>query len=373
MFSFTKYVHYFLNRELSELYLSFSLRTFALSMISIFVPLYLLKIGYDLIAVLTFFMIFSMIHGVISVSVAKLSMKIGIKHAITLSIPFLILYFILLYTLPTYNWPLAILAMVGAVSNALFWFSFHVDFSKFSVKKVRGQEIGILRILTSSLNVVGPLIGAIIISFISFLYLFLFVSSLLIISMVPLFYSKDIHVKQKISLKKVFRSSSIKDFLVFMGNGAENAGGAVIWPIFIFIIVGTYLSLGMITAIATSLSLITVFIVGRLCDRLKRRRILKFGSVAHSLTWFFKAFVTTGPQIVLINSFSGIINTFKDISYTAMVYDKANKKNIVEFIVLREIGISIGRVMFFMLMILMVILSHGLILAGFASLTYLLF
>jgi MFS family permease len=373
MFTLNRHLHYFLNRELSELYMTVALRTFALSLISIFVPIYLLNLGYSLVDVLVFYIVFCVLHSVFSFFAAKLSLKIGLKHSIAMSMPFLILFYILLYTLTSYNWPLALLALVAGAQNALFWVAFHMDFTKFSAKKVRGEEFSMLKIITSVLNVIGPMVGAAIISFISFHYLFLFVSSLLIISLIPLFYSKDTRVKHDFSLEKMVKSSSLKNFVVFMGSGAEFGATAVIWPLFIFLIVGTYLSLGIITSIATFLSLITVYLVGRMCDRFDRRRILKFGSVAHSMAWFFKSVASTGPQVVLINSVSGIIDSFKDIPYNAMVYDKASKKSMVEFIVFREIALHIGKMIFFALIILLVVLSRGLILAGLASLTYLLF
>ena len=373
MFSLNRHLHYFLNRELSELYVTVALRTFAMSLISIFVPLYLLGIGYSLIDVLTFYIIFCVFHSILSLFAAKLSVKIGLKHSIALSMPFLILFYILLYTLTTNNWPLALVALVAAVQNSLFWVSFHMDFTKFSAKKKRGEEFGILRIITTTLNAVGRVLGAIIISFVSFHYLFVFVSALLVISFVPLFLSKEIKIRREISFRKMLKISSLKDFIVFMGSGAEYGAALVVWPLFIFLIVGTYISLGIITSIATFISLLTVYIVGRMCDCFNRRSLLKFGSVAHSVVWFFKAIVSTGPQIVLVNSLSGITNTFKEIPYNTMVYDKASKKNTVEFIVMREVALHVGKILFFALIMLLVVLARGLVLAGFASLAYLLF
>lgn len=373
MFTLNRHLHYFLNRELSELYMAVALRTFALSLISIFIPLYLLNLGYSLVDVLIFYIIFCVLHSIFSFFAAKLSIRMGLKHSIAMSIPFLILFYILLYTLTTYNWPLSLLALVAAVQNSLFWVAFHMDFTKFSARKVRGEEFSMLRLISSALNVIGPLVGAVIISFISFHYLFIFVSSLLIFSLIPLFYSKDTKIKHNFSVKKMFETSSIKNLIVFMGSGAEYGAALVIWPLFVFLIVGTYLSLGIITSLATFLSLITVYIVGRLCDRFDRRSILKVGSVAHSMAWFFKSVALTGPQVVLINSFSGIIDSFKDIPYNAMVYDKASKKSMIEFIVFREIAMHIGKIIFFAMIMLMVVLTRGLVLAGLASLTYLLF
>lgn len=373
MFSFTKYVHYFLNKELSELYLSVAIRTFALSLISIFVPIYMLNLGYSLVDVLGFYIIYYIFHGTFSFFAAKLSLKIGFKHSMILTVPFLILFYILLYTITTYNWPLALLALVGAINNAIFWIAFHVDFVKSSVKRKRGEELSIFRVITYILNIFGPLLGAVVISFMNFHYLFVLVSILLVFSLVPLFFSKDIRVSKKISFKKIFRVQSWKNSVVFFGNGIETATGGVIWPVFIFLIVGGYLSLGIIASVATFFSLISVLAVGRLCDKFKRRSILKVGSVTQSAAWFFKLFVTTGPEIILVNTFSGIVNSLKDLPLNIMLYDKADKRNVVEFIVFREIVIALGRIALFSIIAVLLALSGGLILASLASLSYLLF
>src|SRR3990172_1971196 len=136
---------FFKNRELNELYVSLAIRAFSLSLIGVFFPIYLYKIGYPLF-----------------------SSKYGIKHSILISIPFLIGFFFLLYSIGTYNVPLILLALFDGISTAMFWVPYHIDFAKFSSKKNRGKQIGVAAITASVISVLGPIAGAGILVFAGF-------------------------------------------------------------------------------------------------------------------------------------------------------------------------------------------------------------
>ena len=85
-----------LKSELSEIYLNQVIQTFAVSLIGIFIPIYLLEIGFDLIMVFNYYLIFSVCIIVLSVLPIRLSNKIGLKHTIFLStIPLITVYMFL--------------------------------------------------------------------------------------------------------------------------------------------------------------------------------------------------------------------------------------------------------------------------------------
>ena len=72
--------------------------------------------------------------------------------------------------------------------------------------------------------------------------------------------------------------------------------------------------------------------------------MIKFGSLFHSVGWFFLIFMKTFIQIAIVNIYLAISFIFVDIPHHTLVYDKARrKKNIMEYIVYREIAISFGR------------------------------
>ncbi|MDA1038362.1 MAG: hypothetical protein O2877_01585 [bacterium] len=89
------------NKELDELFASMSLRSFAVSIIGIFIPIYLLQIGFSLVQVFLFFALLSIVHSISSLASIKVACKYGFKHSILFNTPLLIVFFLLLSVLET--------------------------------------------------------------------------------------------------------------------------------------------------------------------------------------------------------------------------------------------------------------------------------
>src|SRR3989344_3524647 len=126
---------FFKNREMNEMYLSISLRAFAVSMIGVFIPIYFYQRGYSFEAIFAFYALQSLFHLLASIPVAKVSSKFGIKHSMLFSIPILILFVFLLYSSNTFGIPIPVLSFFAGLSTAMFWVPYHIDFAKFSDRK----------------------------------------------------------------------------------------------------------------------------------------------------------------------------------------------------------------------------------------------
>ena len=367
------YLHFLKNRELNELYISVAIKSFALSMISIFIPIFLLKLNYSLTSVLIFYAILNATHALFIIPATKISSKYGFKHSILYSIPILIIFYLALFTLEQFNWPIYLLAVIFGISNSLFWMGYHVDFSKFSDKENRGKEVGMTKIVSLIFHVLGPVIGGLILTFIGFEALFATVSVLLIASAIPLFFSKDIHESIPFSIKGIFKGQKIKDTLAFAGHGIESGISSVIWPIFIFFtILNNFTTLGLVSSLSILLSLVFVFIVAKFSD-IHRKLVLKIGALLNTIIWGVKFFVKTTFQVFIVDSFYGISQTLISIPFDALSYDKANKSNIVKFIMFREMTVQAGRVTLFLIMTVIATLTVSFFFGGGASLLYLLF
>ncbi|MFC1753847.1 MFS transporter [Thermoproteota archaeon] len=330
------FFHFFNNRELNELYISMAIRIFALSLINIFVPIYLLQIGYSLKSVLIFYAVFNFAHAFSVLPASKLAAKFGFKHAILFSVPLLIIVYLALYSIETFNWPLYLIAIIFGINNSLFWMGYHVDFCKFSDGKHRGRQVSMAHTVIRVFQVVGPLIGGLMLTLISFQSVFATVCVLLLASTIPLFYSKDIHEPMRCTARDVFRNQKLRDWLGFAGYGFESAIGLTIWPIFIFFyILNNYTLLGLVSSISLFFSLIVIIMIGKFSD-VNRRLVLKIGAVGTAIIWGIKAFVTTTFQVVIVDSFYGVTKTALGIPFTALSYDKAHKNNMVRFIMFRE-------------------------------------
>jgi len=134
--------HFLRSRELNELYASIAIRAFAISLVGIFVPIFLYQLNYSFSQIFLFFGMIAFFNMIFLFPSAKFASKYGLKHGMLLSMPFLIIFFLLLFSLENLRWPLYFMAIFGGAHGALFWISYHTDFSKFSKKKSRGSEVG---------------------------------------------------------------------------------------------------------------------------------------------------------------------------------------------------------------------------------------
>lgn len=351
MHSHINFLHFFRNRELNELYMSIAIRAFAVSLIGVFIPIYFYKQGHSFFSIFLFYAIWSLTHMLFSMPSAKISSKLGLKHSMLLSVPFLILFFFLLYSLENFHWPLPLLSVLIGISTSLFWLSYHIDFAKFSSKKNRGKQVGLSKIIIAIFSVLGPIVGGIVLTFAGFEILFIVVSVLLLGSVIPLFFSREIHEPSSFSLKGFFRGQKIKDILSYIGFGIEGKIGGVLWPLFIFIFILSekYISLGLVSSLSLGVALISIIFVGKFSD-IHRRKILKTGTVFNSIIWVVKSFIVTPIQVFIADALHGISRVTMDVPFDAINYDKAKEKDRVKIILQREMYIHMGVVLLFLVL-----------------------
>jgi len=363
----------FRNKELDELYLSISLRDLALAMIGIFAPIYLLKLNYSFADVMIFHILMSVFTIFFTLLlVSKIADGWGIKHSMIYGIPVILVFFLMLSSIDVYNWPLWFISIFGGLSTTLFWTGYHIHFATFSKQKNRGEAISFSFIFRLMFHIIGPILGGIIMSTYGFKTLFLVVSFIFLLSIIPLLMSKDIHRPINFSLKQVFQDQKINDAIAITGYGAELALW-IVWSIFIYLyILNDFTKLGLATSLVAIFMVVSLFIFGRLSD-ISRSKMLKIFGVLNSGVWFLKMFVTSAVHVNLVSGLYGLISGGVAVPFTAITYDNANKSNIVEYNIFREIMLHIGKIFVFLVVIFMDDIQKTFILGSVIGLLYLLF
>ncbi len=366
------HLNFLANRELNELYASMAIRKFSLSIISIFIPIFLIKTGYSIPQVFLYYAIVNIAHAIFTIPAVKLAGLYGFKHIILFSIPFRLAFYALLYTIESHQLPLPLLGIIFGIEHALFWLGYHVDFATFSDRKKRGKEQATSRIIISTVSIIGPIFGGLILTYYNFNVLFIVTTTTLALSSIPLFLSRDIHKPINFSIKKLFKNQKIKDFLAFMGHGIEGATIDVIWPIFVFFgILNSYTELGAMHTFSFVFSILFVIIIGKLTDR-DERKILRAGAIMNSLVWFIKYTTKSAFQVFAFESLQGMSTKLVGIPFNALDYDKADG-NVLETIAFREFAINISAAVFLIIMIFITNLKVSFVLSGLGTLLNLLF
>ncbi len=345
---FTNIFHWMqkLNKELEEVYLTLYLRKFAITLAGIFIPIYLYTIGYnfgEVIAVVAMMYAAKIILSPVSL---KVSEKIGVKHTIILNVPLLLLFLWMLYMLPNYPHYIGYLvAPLISASNMFFWIPINSIFARYAHKKRTGKETSYLMLTSRLSGVIAPLVGGIILTELSFNYLFAIVGAIMSLSLIPLFMSKDYGCKRKdVGMKMV--GEHFKYYVVYFIQGMLSATIYLVIPFLSLMLLKSYVSVGSVSTLLLVGSFFVIFVVGKLTDKFEGKHLIKIGGVVLSASLLILAYAKS-PWVVYLSVLLvgiGVVMVFLPIFAISSLI--AKKYNETEFMMMREIFLAAGSTTF---------------------------
>lgn len=345
------------NREIDEIYFHVAIKAFAMSLVGIFVPIYILQ-HTSLSEVLLFYVVLLGSLGIVSPLGAIVQNKLGSKHTILLSMPFFALGYFLLFAFATVAIPVLAIGLVFGIAEAFYWMSFHVDFSISSNKWHRSEQLGYLNAIPLFVASFAPLIGGLV-AVLAFPMLFAIASFLLLFSAIPLFFSKEIRRRPRMNVRLFRKEISLRSGLAFFASGFKMIGGYVLWPIFMFLIVRELLTLGALAFIGSILTAIVVIATGKLTRRIGTRKSLRISSVLDAVSWPVRTFAQAVDHLFVASGLAGITGAAQHIPYESIMYDKSKRR--AEYFVFREFWLAAGRVSALFLVYLLLDSGAGLL------------
>ncbi|HSW47469.1 MAG TPA: MFS transporter [Candidatus Saccharimonadales bacterium] len=269
------------------------LHTLAHSLITVFVPIILLKSGYSIPEIIIYFLIFNTLDIPLNFVVDSLLRKIGARKVLILGTLAIIAFFGLIGVIPPSNWPLLILlAFFSALYDTLFWISHIYLFIEASRNsKDTGLAVGSLEGLRKFASIVGPALGALILLTVGKGFLVIVSIVIFALSIIPLFQMKhirDIPTEKKLSFKQFFVGMQKKrDFLSLAFWGINVEVDDVLWPFFIFLIFGSVESVAAVPVVVSLTAAAFSFFVGKLSNKNTPKMII-IGSIVIALFWIMR-------------------------------------------------------------------------------------
>lgn len=338
--------------ELSELYTSQLLRSLAASLVGIFVPIYLYKIGYSLPAITSMYLVWFLVRPLWAYVSARIIGSWGPKHAIALSVIIQILYLTLVLTQEHTRNPLWIIGVVGSFSFGLYMMAFEVDFSKIKHTEHGGKELGFLSICERIGAVAGPLVGGLVATIFDPRYTIALAIVVLIASLVPIFMTDEpTRVNQRIVIKGFPWRRHRRDFFVSTAFILENVISITIWPLYlgVFVLVSnTYAVLGLLTAVSTGVALLAIMAIGKLIDKNQGKRLLNIGAYTNAVIHLFRPFVTSPLGALGIGLINEPVTAMYRMPFIKGRYDASDSVpgyRIVYFMLLEWVN-AVGNVIF---------------------------
>jgi len=332
-------------KELREIYISVAIRAFALSLVSVFVPLYLLGLGYSFNSVIIFLLIYYGALAAISPFSGILSTKIGIKHVTFLGPIATIAYLLLLFLAgQAASFPIYWIALVGSIGMGLYWVPINSHFAKHSHSAKSSAETSYMTIWTKIASVIAPLIGGLVITFFGFGYVFAFACVFIAASIFPLFLSYDYKSAFKYKFMQMFSKRNLNYFGDFVFNGMLELVAEVIFPIYIFFLSQSYEITGAAASLAGLGIAASAFLIGKYSDKMGKIRTMRIGGILNIALWAV-IMIFNHPVLIYVSSFFvGFFAYTISIPLFAFFCDKLGCHEHTEFMAFREIGLTVGRV-----------------------------
>lgn len=270
--------------------------TFARSLISVFVPIFLLQAGYSVSEVLIYFLIFNVFDVPLNFFARWLIHQIGARLVIIMGSACMLVYFLLLSFLTMGNWPLLLtIAFFAAAYDALYWVAQLYFFMESSThKKNISHDASSLFIVQQLAEVMAPAIGAgLIIIFGEDILLYVSVV-IIILSAIPLFRIKNIHDRPTRPSQpwRAFwgRWPAARDYVSTGLYGIHLGVELELFPIFLFLLIGNIESVAAVAVLAAFAKMFFTYVTGNL-QRSHRARMIIIGAIVAVVLWVGRVFI----------------------------------------------------------------------------------
>lgn len=340
--------------DISKLHLMNSIEGLGWSMVGIFIPIYLLTIGFSLQQVFIYYLIQNTIILSASFIIASLGGIIGLQKILMVRFPFLFIFLIILYNLKSLNFPIYFLAIIDGLQVMFYWFPLHILFSQFTDKENLGFSTSKLFAIPQFVTMFGPLIGGFITAVFGFKILFIVASVLFFIAFIPIFYMKIEPIKYKFNINEgllLYRKYKKYFFSEISNNIGEEIEG-VIWPIFVYLSLVNIVSVGYVGSILAVSSSIFTLIVGRLADKKNKTKMIKTSALLILVVWILRYILNNEAAFYILTAFAGMVFVVLSVPYYSIFYEIAKKEKVSVFFTFREVPVWIARVTVFGLGIL---------------------
>ena len=191
------------------------LRGLGYSLVGIFIPTYLLTMGYSLNNIFSYFLVMAITSFVSTIFSLSLGKKFGYKPLIILSIPLAVVSLFLLNLLQTNEISIYLIAVIFGIQNGTYYLPLHAYFTKLSEKIKRGEQYSNYVFFGQLAGLLSPIVGAILATFLNFSTLFYAAIFFISLSIIPLFNLENIKPKTSLEFSKI---KDLKSELLYLNK-----------------------------------------------------------------------------------------------------------------------------------------------------------
>lgn len=328
-----------------------------MGLVGIFIPIYLLELGFSFPAVISWLLVHHLSLLVGAFMAIYVSNLIGLVRCWYVRIALVALLFSGLLLLPAYPMLLFALAVLSGLEAAFFWIPYNILTVRKTEEATTGSSLAFMSNIGSLVGIAVPGAAALLIVFFGYGVLFALAFVFILVSIIPVLSLRYERTNFKFSLpaiKDIVRANKhfiIPEILDNLGQDAQ-----VIWSLFIFITALTVLDIGALGVITGVIGIGVTYVTGRLIDRWDKKAVMRLGAVATTLMWALSylivAYNPTPSLLYAVTALRGFALGIFVSAYGTIMFNRARSAD-AQFLVLREIPTILGRVTLFILALLL--------------------
>lgn len=332
--------------ERAEVYLTQWLHAFGVALVSVFVPIYLLTLGFSLQQALLFVLVQFAVGSLTAPVTLMLHARKGYHFTLLLAGGLHLVALVALFALARGDVPFLLPAAIYGMGTSWHWITIHRLFLLSSDAKHRGSEVSLLHSAAHFLQAIAPGIGGMLAVRFGFPALMLAAACVLFASVLPLTARLPERAAAQFSWTELLQMRRHRFVGVSVAEGFAFTALAYLLPLLIYLTLFETRTVGFIKSLDSGVSIFAIIIVGRLLDRTGRHgRWLTAGSVLLAgillLAPLAQSRLAFTVLAVALSAAAAIYFT----SYDTIFYDlaSAEQERSASFVVVREILVNLGR------------------------------
>lgn len=361
------------NRQLGgvrAIYWNSFIRSFVSGILGIFFPIYVFLLTKEAFGswilgakwMMVYLVCLRVVVAVFSIPVGKLIERWGFRKSILLATVIDVLaYVFIMMAKSDWRWIL-VSGVLSGIGVLFYWLPRMSIMAGDGKKESYGKQVGGLALVDRGAEVLGPVVGGVLITLLGFEWVFVIAMVILMLSAVPLFFMEHHHHSNGVGWgefrvflgKKEYRG----DFLAFVGRAIDDAVMTWMWPLFMFLVIGNFERMGLVASGTLLASVLATFIAGKAFDKLRKEgqgsdvTLFRVSSVVTAVARVARSLSNNVFSLALLEGGDKVVAPFYWVPFDSYLYTAAKRFSPVAYFVFREIIYSLGRLLAVVLVIL---------------------
>jgi MFS family permease len=287
-----------------------------------------------------------------SIWVANRTIKLGTKHAFVMGQILYGLFAVFLFLSQVNPYWIFLAVLIDGMQINFFWNSYYYSLSRNSDHHKMGSNLGIINFLLNIITMISPALGGLIIAGLGYSNLFLLGLMLIVGGLIFAILMDNVKVRDKISWEEFSKWMMEPGFrrlgITFAGR-YFNDGVLQMWPLYIFILLGTSTKVGFLYSFSLLLAMVISYSVGAVIDKRKNRKPYVVSAGILSFFWVIRSFVVGFWSIVIVNTLDRITASFHWLFFDRVWVVRGKGREGLSYFTYRQMILSAAGIMFWSL------------------------